>query len=60
MPSTRANHGAPALLVGHSLRGAALLAAAHRIGDRYPVHRTLHGEVEVVSRRLGDSRAPER
>lgn len=29
----RANHGAPALLVGHSLGGAAMLAAAHRIAD---------------------------
>lgn len=29
----RAGHGAPALLVGHSLGGAAVLAAAHRIAD---------------------------
>ncbi len=29
----RAHHGAPALLVGHSLGGAAVLAAAHRIAD---------------------------
>lgn len=29
----RAAHGAPALLVGHSLGGAAVLAAAHRIAD---------------------------
>ncbi len=29
----RAEHGAPALLVGHSLGGAAVLAAAHRIAD---------------------------
>jgi putative redox protein len=29
----RAGHGAPALLVGHSLGGAAVLAAVHRITD---------------------------
>lgn len=29
----RAAHGVPALLVGHSLGGAAVLAAAHRIAD---------------------------
>jgi putative redox protein len=29
----RANHGAPALLLGHSLGGAAVLAAAERIAD---------------------------
>ena len=29
----RAEHGTPALLVGHSLGGAAVLAAAHRIPD---------------------------
>jgi putative redox protein len=29
----RATHGAPALLVGHSLGGAAVLAAAHRVAD---------------------------
>jgi uncharacterized OsmC-like protein/alpha-beta hydrolase superfamily lysophospholipase len=29
----RAGHGAPALLVGHSLGGAAVVAAAHRIAD---------------------------
>lgn len=29
----RANHGAPALLVGHSLGGAAVIAAAPRIAD---------------------------
>lgn len=29
----RAHHGAPALLIGHSLGGAAVLAAAHRIPD---------------------------
>jgi putative redox protein len=29
----RAHHGQPALLVGHSLGGAAVLAAAHRIAD---------------------------
>ncbi|MBW6493894.1 MAG: bifunctional alpha/beta hydrolase/OsmC family protein [Burkholderiaceae bacterium] len=29
----RAKHGTPALLVGHSLGGAAVLAAAHRIDD---------------------------
>ncbi|MCL4746565.1 MAG: bifunctional alpha/beta hydrolase/OsmC family protein [Burkholderiaceae bacterium] len=29
----RAHHGAPAVLVGHSLGGAAVIAAAHRISD---------------------------
>ena len=29
----RAQHGAPTLLIGHSLGGAAVLAAAHRIDD---------------------------
>lgn len=29
----RANHGAPELLIGHSLGGSAVLAAAHRIED---------------------------
>jgi putative redox protein len=29
----RSEHGAPALLIGHSLGGAAVLAAAHRIAD---------------------------
>jgi uncharacterized OsmC-like protein/fermentation-respiration switch protein FrsA (DUF1100 family) len=29
----RAHHGAPAILVGHSLGGAAVLAAAHRVAD---------------------------
>ena len=29
----RASHGAPAILIGHSLGGAAVLAAAHRIAD---------------------------
>lgn len=29
----REHNGAPALLIGHSLGGAAVLAAAHRIGD---------------------------
>ncbi len=29
----RSQHGAPALLIGHSLGGAAVLAAAHRITD---------------------------
>src|SRR5699024_6872309 len=29
----RSNHGAPALLIGHSLGGAAVMAAAHRIDD---------------------------
>ena len=29
----RAKHGAPAILIGHSLGGAAVLAAAHRIAD---------------------------
>ena len=48
----RAHHGAPALLVGHSLGGAAVLAAAHRIADAVavasiaapfdPAHVTVH------------------
>lgn len=29
----RTNHAAPALLIGHSLGGAAVIAAAHRIGE---------------------------
>lgn len=29
----RGHHGPPALLIGHSLGGAAVLAAAHRVGD---------------------------
>ena len=29
----RKTHGAPAILIGHSLGGAAILAAAHRISD---------------------------
>lgn len=29
----RAEHGAPALLIGHSFGGAAVLAAAHRVAD---------------------------
>jgi putative redox protein len=29
----RATHGAPAILIGHSLGGAAILAAAHRIAE---------------------------
>jgi uncharacterized OsmC-like protein/alpha/beta superfamily hydrolase len=29
----RSTHGAPAILIGHSLGGAAVLAAAHRIAD---------------------------
>ena len=33
----RAQHGAPALLVGHSLGGAAVLAAAHRVPDAVAV-----------------------
>lgn len=33
----RSQHGAPALLVGHSLGGAAVLAAAHRIADAVAV-----------------------
>lgn len=33
----RAEHGTPALLVGHSLGGAAVLAAAHRIPDALAV-----------------------
>ncbi|MDN5864846.1 MAG: bifunctional alpha/beta hydrolase/OsmC family protein [Gammaproteobacteria bacterium] len=33
----RSEHGAPALLIGHSLGGAAVLAAAHRIADAVAV-----------------------
>lgn len=33
----RAQHGAPALLIGHSLGGTAVLAAAHRIDDAVAV-----------------------
>ncbi len=33
----RANHGVPALLIGHSLGGAAVIAAAHRIDDAVAV-----------------------
>lgn len=33
----RAEHGAPALLIGHSLGGAAVLAAAHRVPDNLAV-----------------------
>ena len=33
----RDNHGAPALLIGHSLGGAAVIAAAHRIDDAVAV-----------------------
>src|SRR6478609_2575263 len=33
----RKTHGAPAILIGHSLGGAAALAAAHRIPDAHAV-----------------------
>jgi putative redox protein len=57
----RARHGAPALLVGHSLGGAAVLAAAHRVADARavvtlgapfdPVHvtRQFGGGLEVIA-----------
>ena len=53
----RANHGAPALLLGHSLGGAAVLAAAHRIADARAVA-TLGApfDPEHVSRQFGDAR----
>lgn len=52
----RAQHGAPALLVGHSLGGAAVLAAAHRIADARAVA-TLGAPFDPahVTRQLGDS-----
>jgi len=52
----RAAHGAPALLVGHSLGGAAVLAAAHRIADARAVA-TLGAPFDPahVTRQLGDS-----
>jgi uncharacterized OsmC-like protein/alpha/beta superfamily hydrolase len=54
----RASHGAPALLVGHSLGGAAVLAAAHRIADARAVV-TLGAPFEPahVIRHLGESLA---
>jgi uncharacterized OsmC-like protein/alpha-beta hydrolase superfamily lysophospholipase len=54
----RAGHGAPALLVGHSLGGAAVLAAAHRIADARAVV-TLGAPFEPahVTRQLGESLA---
>jgi len=38
----RANHGAPAILVGHSLGGTAVLAAAGRIAECRPWSRSAH------------------
>ncbi|HXD41866.1 MAG TPA: bifunctional alpha/beta hydrolase/OsmC family protein [Ramlibacter sp.] len=54
----RASHGPPALLVGHSLGGAAVLAAAHRIADARAVV-TLGAPFEPahVVGQLGDSLA---
>ncbi len=54
----RAGHGAPALLVGHSLGGAAVLAAAHRIADARAVV-TLGAPFEPahVVHQLGESLA---
>lgn len=52
----RAQHGAPALLAGHSLGGAAVLAAAHRVPDALAVV-TLGAPFEPahVTRQLGES-----
>lgn len=52
----RAGHGEPALLVGHSLGGAAVLAAAHRVSDARAVV-TLGAPFDPahVTRQLGDS-----
>lgn len=54
----RAAHGAPALLVGHSLGGAAVLAAAHRIPDTRAVA-TLGAPFDPahVTRQFGESMA---
>jgi putative redox protein len=51
----RARHGPPALLVGHSLGGAAVLAAAHRIADARALV-TLGAPFEPghVTRQFGD------
>lgn len=51
----RAEHGAPALLIGHSLGGAAVLAAAHRVPDSVAVA-TLGAPFEPahVARQFGD------
>jgi putative redox protein len=51
----RTQHGAPALLVGHSLGGAAVLAAAHRIADARAVA-TLGApfEPDHVTHQFGD------
>ena len=52
----RAEHGAPALLVGHSLGGAAVLAAAHQVPDAVAVA-TLGAPFDPahVARQFGDS-----
>jgi len=54
----RGAHGAPALLVGHSLGGAAVLAAAHRVADARAVV-TLGAPFEPahVVHQLGESLA---
>lgn len=54
----RAAHGVPALLVGHSLGGAAVLAAAHRIADARAVA-TLGAPFDPahVTRQFGESMA---
>jgi putative redox protein len=52
----RGAHGVPSLLVGHSLGGAAVLAAAHRIADaRALVTLGAPFEPAHVMRQLGDS-----
>jgi len=54
----RAGHGVPALLVGHSLGGAAVLAAAHKVPDaRAVVTLAAPFEPAHVTRQLGDSLA---
>ncbi len=52
----RAEHGAPALLVGHSLGGAAVLATAHRVPDAVAVA-TLGAPFDPahVTKQFGDS-----
>lgn len=54
----RARHGAPALLVGHSLGGAAVLAAAHRVADaRAVVTLAAPADPAHVTHQLGDGLA---
>ena len=53
----RVHHGAPALLVGHSLGGAAVLAAAHQVPDavaRARAGRAVRPRANVA-KRFGDS-----